>query len=154
MSRHESKMEGREDLGPKDLGAGKVEDARLRGVLRGHAAMVVAKHKHRTVSMGDAVLTDRAQEEPDELAVSSLCHNEESGAMRGRFQHVRRVALHNPTLDGEIWVVSTLALYQMVEHLLGTHIRIEIGGERTDQARAVGHSHAATTSIRDRVADA
>ena len=59
-----------------------------------------------------------------------LCDNEESGAKRGRLQHVRRIALHNPTVDGEIRVVSTLAFYGVIEHLRGTHIWIDIGGER------------------------
>jgi hypothetical protein len=81
------------------------------------------------MSMRNAVLTDRTQEKSDQLAVSSLSDHEESSTMRSRFQDIRRIALHNSTVNREIWVFGTLSLNEMVEHLLGTHIRIKIGRE-------------------------
>jgi len=127
----ESKRTSAKVLTYRDLGPGSAESFRLRGVPGGRAKVVIAKHKHRTMSMGDAVPTHRAQQKPDQLAASPLRHDEESCAARYRFQYVRRIALYHPAVDGEIRVVGALALYETVEHLLGAHIRIEIGGGRT-----------------------
>ena len=76
--------------------------------------------------MGDAVLADRAQEKADQLSVSSLGDHEQSGTIGCRFQDGRRVAFYDPTVDREIRVLGALVLDQMVEHLLGAHVRVEI----------------------------
>ncbi len=91
---------------------------------------VTSEHEYRTMSMRDAMLADRAQEEAHQFIVSPLCDDQESGAMRCRLQHLGRIALDNLPVDDELRVIGALLPHETVEHLLGTHVRIEIGRER------------------------
>ena len=81
--------------------------------------------------MGDAVLADRPQEKADQLSVSSLGDHEQGSTVGCRFQDGRWVALHDPTVDGEIRCSARSVLDQMVEHLPGARARVEIRRERS-----------------------
>ncbi len=83
------------------------------------------------MSMGGTVLADRAQEKTDQLSVSPLGNDKQSGTIGFRFQHGRRITLHNAAVNREVRVLGTLLFNQMVEHLFGTHARIEIRRERS-----------------------
>ena len=51
--------------------------------------------------------------------------------MRRRLQHIRWIVRYTPTFDSEVRVLETLTRDEVVEHLSCTHIRMEIGEERT-----------------------